>query len=100
MEDGAGIRGLYWSSQPMPEGLEVRRCQTCSWFVVIPGERRTAIVWLSAPCSSQSLHFQLPLLDVPCSNAKLLMTLNKLISGLNSLREAGPGTRDQLSIPD
>lgn len=94
------VRAVNRSSRALPEGLEVRRCQTCSWLVVIPEERRTAVVWLSAPCSSQSSHFQLPLLDTPCSNAKLLMTLNKLISGLNSLREARPGVRGQLSIPD
>lgn len=36
----------------------------------------------------------------PCSNTKPLMTLNKLIWGLNSLQGAGPGVRGQLSIPD
>lgn len=44
--------------------------------------------------------FTFPAPSAPCSNAELLMTLNKLISGLNSLREARPGVRGQLSIPD
>lgn len=57
-----------------------------NWLVVIPGERRTARGWLSAPRSSWSLHLPTPLcLTLACSNAKLLMTLNKLISSLNSL---------------
>lgn len=51
------------------------------------GERRAAAPgWLSAAGSSRSLHLRAPLCStLACSNTKLLMTLNKLISGLNSL---------------
>lgn len=58
--------------------------------------------WVSAP-SLWSLHLRVPLcLMLARGNAKLLLTLNKLISGLNSLlgagnRRAGPSCQFQIS---
>lgn len=58
--------------------------------------------WVSAP-SSRSLHLRVPLcLMLARGNAKLLLTLSKLISGLNSLlgagnRRAGPSCQFQIS---